>query len=280
MDLSHRKPILAHAVPILIALFGGLLLSAAQPGLLSQARLHIRFYLNGLPYQEPTTLEISCFGLDRSSAASSAFGAGASDEPQQVFSYRLECPLFGCQAGMAYYLEGKQVDYCSFTGISQGVRFVAGQSLGFPFDGCQGGCDLTLVVPPESGLTSSIAPYPLRSFFQTYDGRFLTALALTIAIQTPLLLALAHLVCKVQGVCTSRLVASGALVTLVTVPLLWYAAPELSSARFSLAYGAALIFLVGALLFLLFLRPRPSQALVMSFGASVAALGVLFFLFP
>jgi hypothetical protein len=280
MFASHRKPYLLHALTVLLALLGTFLIAGAQPGGLKDARLRVYFYSAGLPYTQPTTLNITCSGIDTFSADNPLLNPGRIYHPQQVFSYSLECPIFGCQASMAYYMEGKLVDSCSFSGISQGVRFLAGQSQGFPFDACQQGCDLILVIPPEAGLGGTLAPYSLSSFFQSYDGRFLSALALTIALQTPLLLALARSICKVPGVCTSRLVAAGTLVTLVTVPLLWYAAPEMSTARYSVAYGALLIFMVGSLLFLLFLRARPRQAFVMSLGASIAALSVLFFLLP
>lgn len=94
--------------------------------------------------------------------------------------------------------------------------------------------------------------------------RFLLALLLTWLIELPVLFLLARVILRLPGVSNARLLAAGLVVSLLTLPVLWFVWPLLFPAGYSIWLGEGLVWLVEALLYRWLLRIRLSEALLIS----------------
>lgn len=106
-----------------------------------------------------------------------------------------------------------------------------------------------------------------------YEGMFLEALGLTVAIETAALWGLTRLFRRGGSApAPGRIAACGILCSSATLPYLWFVLPAWLTKRAALmAIGEPAVTLVEAGILMLALPARPARALALSFGCNLAS---------
>jgi len=95
------------------------------------------------------------------------------------------------------------------------------------------------------------------------EERFLVALALTILIEVGVLLILFNFLFK-RDFKNSKLIIIGSMLSVLSLPYLWFVLPPFINARYYLLYGEIIIIVAEALLLSYLLKLRISRALLVS----------------
>jgi hypothetical protein len=112
---------------------------------------------------------------------------------------------------------------------------------------------------------------------QTFSGiqqgwlRFLIALLLAWLVEIPILLIMARVLFRQRAFSPRRVILLGLLMTLVTLPILWFVLPSLLSPNLYVVGGEALVVLAEAAILKFGLKIDFARALLMSLAANVAS---------
>jgi hypothetical protein len=104
-----------------------------------------------------------------------------------------------------------------------------------------------------------------------YETRFLLALAVTWAVEIPVLIAFIRFVLRNKTLPIHKIIGVGALCTALTIPYLWFVLPPYVNAAYYPLIGETLVFLVEAFVLNRLLGLKPEIALVCSFVMNMAS---------
>ena len=115
-----------------------------------------------------------------------------------------------------------------------------------------------------------------------YALLFLKALALTIAVETPVawFLLSRHLFKKGKRKSTGRIIAAAVIGNMATLPYLWYFYPELFGFRLRVAFGEATAVGIEALVYFLMTEASIGASLAASLAANAASVVVGLIVMP
>lgn len=128
----------------------------------------------------------------------------------------------------------RHLDNCDLVGDASGVRFLVENYARTPIDFSTYGspadsdyrspCELRIAMPEDVALPA--APQGIAGpTGRSYAADFLIALVVTLLVELPILWVLARGVFKLTAVSTRRLLAAGALGSLLTLPVLRFVLP-------------------------------------------------------
>ena len=287
MQLKHRSFLCAVLAGLLAA--GALLLlaSGVNADVPNPVRIAVIFEQAGKPYTGPVRFTITCYGYSYTAGPDPERAPG-SYTPEPMYSLSGACAGAGCTVDEDLYLNYRHLDSCDLAGDASGVRFLVKNYARTPIDfstcGSPAGsdyrspCELRIAIPEDVALPA--APQGIAGpTGRSYAADFLIALVVTLLVELPILWVLARGVFKLTAVSTRRLLAVGALGSLLTLPVLWFVLPAFLNPRVAVVLGETLAVVVEALLFWRLLPARPPIAVALSFAANLAsfAVGLLVF---
>jgi len=287
MRHQHRSFLCAVLAGLLAA--GALLLlaSGVNADVPNPVRIAVIFEQAGKPYTGPVRFTITCYGYSYTAGPDPELAPG-SYTAERVYLLSGACTGYGCTVDDDMYLNYRHLDSCDLAGDASGVRFLVKNYAPTPIDfsscGSPAGsdyrspCELRIAIPEDVALPA--APQGIAGpTGRSYAADFLIALVVTLLVELPILWVLARGVFKLTAVSTRRLLAVGALGSLLTLPLLWFVLPAFLNPRVAVVLGETLAVVVEALLFWRLLPARPRVAVALSFAANLAsfAVGLLVF---
>jgi hypothetical protein len=104
-----------------------------------------------------------------------------------------------------------------------------------------------------------------------YETRFLLALAMTWAIEIPVLIVFIRFVFRNKTLPIKKIIGIGALCTALTLPYLWFILPPYVDAAYYLVIGETLVFLVEAVILNRLLGLNLKVAVVCSYFMNAAS---------
>jgi hypothetical protein len=301
MRLQHRS--------FFYAVLTGLLAAGALLALSSNARADVPYPIRiavifeqaGQPYNGPVRFTITCYGYSYPVGPDPERAPG-SYTPAPVYSLSGDCAGYGCTVDEDLYLNYRHLDSCDLEGNASGVRFLVKNYARTPIDLRACGspsnsdyrwpCELRIAIPEDvallavpqgtAGPTGQIATpedVALPAISQgiagptgrSYVAAFLIALVVTLLVELPVLWALARGVFKLTAVSTRRLLAVGAVGSLLTLPVLWFVLPAFLNPPVAVVLGETLAVGVEALLYSRLLPARPLVALALSFATNLGS---------
>lgn len=241
-------------------------------------RIAVVFEQGGQPYTGPVRFTITCYGYSYRPGPDPGLEPG-SYTPEPVYSLDGACAGPGCTVDEDMYLNYRHIDRCDLAGSAGGVPFLVENYASRPidFDTCgapsgaddRSPCALRVAIPEDVALPQG-PPGIAGPTGRSYVVDFLIALVLTLLIELPVLWVLARGVFKLP-VSTRRLLAVGALGSLLTLPVLWFVLPVFMNPPAAIALGEVLAVGVEALLLWRLLPARPLAAVVLSLAANLAS---------
>jgi hypothetical protein len=256
--------------------------------------LRIEFYFeqDGRPYNGPVRFTVACYGYTYPVGPEVVLEPG-SYEPSRVYTISGDCPAYGCAVDHVLVLHYMHIDWCDLVGYAGEVAFQITDYAQAPVDvgACSGptgepphmACPMHFAIPADVPLPPG-PPLPAATDLHEGGGlalvrSFLAALAVTLAVELPVLWVLARFVLRLAGVSTARLLGVGVLASALTLPLLWFVLPVMLPAVPALLAGEALAVALEALLYWWLLKARSLAALFLSLAANLASywVGLLVF---
>lgn len=270
-----------------IALIAGLLAMGALSAFWGRARADVPFPIRiavtfeqgGQAYAGPVRFSINCYGYTYPPGRDPGLAPG-SYTPETVYTLTGACAGPGCTVEENLHLNYRHIERCDLAGNAAGTLFLVENYARTPVDmstcGAPTGaddrslCSLRVAIPEEVKLPAG--PWDVVTpAGQSYMIAFLIALAFTLLIELPVLLILARRVFGLTHISTLRILAVGALGSLLTLPVLWFALPSYFVPTTAIALGEALAVTVEALLLWRLLPARPLTAVILSLAANLAS---------
>ncbi len=276
----HHRTVLNIMIAGLLAI-GAILITSprARADVPYPIRIAVIFEQGGQAYTGPVRFTITCYGYTYRPGLDPRLAPG-SYTPEEVYTLSGVCAGPGCTVDEDMYLNYRHIDRCDLAGRAGGVPFLVENYATRPidFDTCgapageddRSPCTLRVAIPESVDLPqgpAGIAGPTGRS----YAVDFLIALVLTLLIELPVLWVLARGVFRLRTASTRRLLAVGALGSLLTLPVLWFVLPAFLSPAVAIALGEALAVGVEALLLWRLLPARPLVAVILSLVANLAS---------
>lgn len=288
------------AICLAILLVGSVCLAAKADVPMSE---HVRvfFELEGKPLDQPVYFRVTCYGYRWDPGPDyPPTRVPGSYEPEIVYRFSGNCPQYGCKIAHSIYLNYLHIEYCDLLVEAEDQDYTLPKFASAPVDmsTCNGmECSLrvdlataaVLPVTPETSSSASPSPAPTApsrsatastgtspplsetADSRTYGELFLIAWLLALLIEVPILFAMVRFVFRLREIGWLKLLITGGLATSLTLPCLWFIAPEVLGAPYVLIVGEILVFLVEAGIYALVLQIGIRRGLLISLVANLAS---------
>ena len=240
-------------------------------------------------------------------------GSGG-DLPEEVYRFEGICPEYGCKLEATRLpVPFKRIEYCDMDLVLEGRPMTIPEyAHSHPYELCNPGRDgdeeaglvrwgdycLSVSLPASTGLTGSSswaavgvkrAAGAYRSWLSSilsairagtssllgsYGARFQLALLMTLAIEVPVLFAMARLAFRARCGDNRRTILVGVLASSLTLPLLWFAMHVAVDPKDMLILGEVAVAVVEAVLYKALLGVSVGQAAVLSTVANALSFSV------
>lgn len=297
----HRRTLMPRILlPICVAIIAaGCVCILAKADVPVSEYIRMYFEQEGEPYDQPARFRITCYGYRYDAGPEPPTRVPGSYEPEVVYSISGRCPHYGCKIAHELYLNYLHIEYCDLLVDAEDQEYTLSNYASSPMSACEGmECWLRVDLATSAVLRASPEPSPdalpspaptappmsptastdtSPSQFESGDSRtfeetFLIALFLSLLIEVPILCAMVRFAFRLRDIGWPKLLITGVLATALTLPCLWFIAPEVLDAPYALIVGEILVFLVEAAIYALALRIGVRRALLVSFAANLASL--------